>query len=105
MNKPILSLVYLYLLFPLFLQAQGTRLLRQPTISQKQIVFVYADDLWVVDRDGGDARRLTNHEGTESFPHFSFFLSASNKTIDLGPVQLQGSLAIPRADPCPQTFG
>ena len=71
MNKPILSLVYLYLLFPLFLQAQGTRLLRQPTISQKQIVFVYADDLWVVDRDGGDARRLTNHEGTESFPHFS----------------------------------
>jgi tricorn protease len=53
------------------LVAQGTRLLRQPTISSKNIVFVYADDLWLVDRDGGDAKRLTSHEGTESFPHFS----------------------------------
>ena len=51
--------------------AQGTRLLRQPTISSKSISFVYADDLWIVDRDGGDAKRLTSHEGTESFPHFS----------------------------------
>jgi tricorn protease len=53
------------------ISAQGTRLLRQPTISSKNIVFVYADDLWLVDRDGGDAKRLTSHEGTESFPHFS----------------------------------
>ena len=51
--------------------SQGTRLLRQPTISSKHIVFVYADDLWLVDREGGDAKRLTSHEGTESFPHFS----------------------------------
>ncbi len=55
----------------MLLTAQGTRLLRQPTISSKHIVFVYADDLWLVDRDGGDAKRLTSHEGTESFPHFS----------------------------------
>ncbi len=60
------------LFFPMFTaKAQGTRLLRQPTISSKHIVFVYADDLWLVDRDGGDAKRLTSHEGTESFPHFS----------------------------------
>ena len=51
--------------------SQGTRLLRQPTVSAKQIVFVYADDLWIVDREGGDAKRLTSHEGTESYPHFS----------------------------------
>lgn len=51
--------------------AQGTMLLRQPTLSGEDIVFVYADDLWVVDRTGGDARRLTSHEGTESFPHFN----------------------------------
>ncbi|MCB9080454.1 MAG: PD40 domain-containing protein [Lewinellaceae bacterium] len=51
--------------------AQGTQLLRQPTISDKFIVFVYADDLWIVDHEGGEARRLTSHEGTESFPHFS----------------------------------
>jgi tricorn protease len=51
--------------------AQGTRLLRQPTVSDRAIVFVYADDLWIVDRDGGNATRLTTHEGTESLPHFS----------------------------------
>lgn len=50
---------------------QGTRLLRQPTVSDRSVVFVYADDLWMADRDGGAARRLTTHEGTESLPHFS----------------------------------
>lgn len=52
-------------------EAQGTRLLRQPTISDTQIVFVYANDLWIVPSNGGDARRLTSSEGAESFPHFS----------------------------------
>ena len=70
MYKPLLLLCGLCLSATL-LTAQGTRLLRQPTISSKYIVFVYADDLWRVDRDGGDAERLTSHEGTESFPHFS----------------------------------
>jgi len=51
------------------LNAQSTLLLRQPTLSDDHVVFVYADDLWVADRTGGDARRLTSHEGTESYPH------------------------------------
>ncbi|NBP69601.1 MAG: protease, partial [Cytophagia bacterium] len=51
--------------------AQGTMLLRQPTISNEHIVFVYANDLWIVGKDGGDARRLTSNEGQESQPHFS----------------------------------
>ena len=50
---------------------QGTMLLRQPTISNTDIVFVYANDLWIVAKDGGDARRLTSNEGQESNPHFS----------------------------------
>ncbi len=50
---------------------QGTMLLRQPTISNTDIVFVYANDLWIVGKDGGDARRLTSNEGAESNPHFS----------------------------------
>ena len=53
LKKLILALVFI-LNSQLFF-AQGTRLLRQPTISSKSIVFVYADDLWSVDRDGGDA--------------------------------------------------
>ncbi len=51
--------------------AQGTMLLRQPTMSHTHIVFVYANDLWVVSKDGGDARRLTSNEGAENNPHFS----------------------------------
>ena len=53
------------------LHAQGTQLLRQPTISNQSIVFVYANDLWIVEKNGGDARRLTSGEGGETFPHFS----------------------------------
>lgn len=52
-------------------QSQGTQLLRQPSLSAEKIVFVYANDLWVVDRSGGDAYRLTSNEGYESNPHFS----------------------------------
>ena len=51
--------------------AQGTQLLRQPTISSTDIVFVYANDLWKVGRAGGQAIRLTSNEGYESMPHFS----------------------------------
>lgn len=53
------------------LLAQGTQLLRQPTISETSIVFVHANDLWKVDKAGGDAIRLTSNIGGESAPHFS----------------------------------
>jgi tricorn protease len=52
-------------------EAAGTRLLREPTVSKDAIVFVYADDLWTVGRDGGVARRLTTFPGAETDPHFS----------------------------------
>ena len=42
--------------------SQGTRLLRQTTLSKDQVAFVYADDLWIVQKNGGAARRLTSHE-------------------------------------------
>jgi tricorn protease len=56
---------------PILVHAQGTRLLRQPTVSSSQIAFAYAGDIWVASRDGGDAKRLTSFPGTESNPHFS----------------------------------
>jgi tricorn protease len=46
-------------------------LLRFPTISRTQIVFNYAGDLWIVGREGGEARQLTSGVGTETAPHFS----------------------------------
>jgi tricorn protease len=52
-------------------QAQGTRLLRQPTVSEHHVAFAYANDIWVADRTGGDARRLTSFPGQESGPRLS----------------------------------
>ncbi len=65
------------LLLCLFLPAlvqtapEETRLMRQPDISKDSVVFVYAEDLWIVPRAGGEARRLTSHPGDEQFPKFS----------------------------------
>ena len=52
--------------------AKGTAelLLRSPSVSQTQVVFVYAGCLWIVPRDGGGARPLTTG-GHESNPVFS----------------------------------
>ena len=46
-------------------------LLRRPTVSQTQIAFSYGGDLWTVDRNGGEARRLTSDIGIEIDPYFS----------------------------------
>src|SRR3954465_10145826 len=51
--------------------AQGTRLLRHPTVSRDNVAFAHAGDLWVVPRAGGHARRLTATPGVESEPRFS----------------------------------
>jgi len=48
-----------------------TRLLRMPTVSATQIAFAYANNLWIVDRRGGAARRLTSFQGLTTNPHFS----------------------------------
>ncbi len=57
------------------LQAQApsgqTRLLRTPTVSGDQIAFAYANNIWVVPRAGGTARRLTSFQGQTLNPHFS----------------------------------
>jgi len=51
--------------------ADQARLLRHPDVSETQIVFSYADDLWLVDRAGGQAARLTSADGVETHPKFS----------------------------------
>ena len=48
-----------------------TRMLRSPTVSADNIAFVYAQNLWIVGRSGGTARRLTSFPGLTSNPHFS----------------------------------
>ncbi|MBZ5605043.1 MAG: PDZ domain-containing protein, partial [Acidobacteriia bacterium] len=51
--------------------SDGPLLLRHPTISRTQIVFSFANDLWSVSREGGEAVRLTTGAGIETDPVFS----------------------------------
>jgi tricorn protease len=46
-------------------------ILNHPAISAKHVAFGHAGDLWVVDRAGGEARRLTTGAGLETHPIFS----------------------------------
>lgn len=48
-----------------------TSLLRHPSISENYIVFVYAGDLWRVNRDGTNPLRLTSSPAEEFNPYFS----------------------------------
>ncbi|MEM0941101.1 MAG: PDZ domain-containing protein [Bacteroidota bacterium] len=48
-----------------------TRLMRTPAISAENIAFIYAEDLWIANKDGSNTRRLTIDEGVESTPVFS----------------------------------
>jgi len=49
----------------------STLLLRQPTVADGKVAFVYAGDLWLTDLAGVQPRRLTVHEGLERDPHLS----------------------------------
>jgi len=52
-------------------------MLRFPDVSATHIAFVYADDLWLVPREGGQATPLASPPGVEVLPRFS----ADGKTI------------------------
>ncbi len=65
----LLVLTSLFLLPKSF--AQETRLLRQPSMSDNHIAFVYAGDIWITDLSGQNSKRLTSTAAVESHPHFS----------------------------------
>ena len=69
----VLVVAFLTASFPPFAAAQSNPplLLRFPSVSKTQIVFTYADDLWIVSRNGGEARQLTSAVGQEIVPFFS----------------------------------
>jgi tricorn protease len=48
-----------------------TRLLRTPSASAAHIAFAYAGNVWIVDRAGGAARRLTSTPGEATNPKLS----------------------------------
>ncbi len=53
-----------------FVSAQE-RICRYQDVSKDQIVFSFANDLWLVPKSGGQAYRLSSPEGPETYPRFS----------------------------------
>jgi tricorn protease len=70
--KNLVLLVLVGLMMSQFLYGQvDARLLRYPDVSDTQITFVYAGDIWIAPRTGGVAQRLSSPKGEEMFPRFS----------------------------------
>ncbi|MGA3160955.1 MAG: PDZ domain-containing protein [Terracidiphilus sp.] len=73
-------LLALFALLPVIAAAQAPSaaattvaplLLRYPALSQDKIAFRYADDIWTVSRNGGEAERLTSNGQVAAGPYFS----------------------------------
>jgi tricorn protease len=52
-------------------QSTNSMPLQTPALSRTHVAFVYAGDIWIVERAGGEARRLTNSPALERLPVFS----------------------------------
>ncbi len=66
------AFVFCSLVFRMAVNAQDeARLMRFPDINKNLVAFVYAGDIWSVEANGGEARRLTSHSGLELFPKIS----------------------------------
>ena len=54
-----------------FAYGQGTRLLRQPSLSSTHVAFAYGGDIWISNLSDGSSLRLTSTPAIESNPHIS----------------------------------
>ena len=70
MKKIACALISTMMTASLFAQIDAG-LFRYPDVSQSQIVFTYANDLWVMPKDGGTAVKLSSPAGVEVYPKFS----------------------------------
>lgn len=67
-----LTVSFSFCIFSVSLFAQiDAGLFRYPDVSQTQIVFSYANDLWIMPKEGGTALKLSSPPGVEAFPKFS----------------------------------
>src|SRR3954447_14105089 len=70
--KKIAALFVLCCVMSVSLFAQiDAGLFRYPDVSQTQIVFSYANDLWIIPKEGGTAIKISSPAGVESYPKFS----------------------------------
>ena len=73
-------------------------LLRNPSLSQDRIAFLYANDVWTVSRVGGEARRLTSVGNVSEGPYFSAdgtrvaYSATTHGLLDVYVVDAQGGI-------------
>lgn len=68
--KKIFVLFILVIITHLVFSSEA-KLLRFPATNGKQVAFSYGGNIFLVDIEGGEARRLTSHKDYEFFPRFS----------------------------------
>jgi tricorn protease len=79
MNIRLFSSVFVAILITALITAadaqtneqQRARLLRHPTYSNGRIAFSYLGDIWLVNEDGSNLRRLTDNIARDVYPRFS----------------------------------
>lgn len=64
-------LILFTFLFQIPLQAQETRLLRQPSVSDTHITFTYGGDVWISELSGSNVLRITSTSAVEMTPVLS----------------------------------
>jgi len=64
-------IVLLFVSFTVLAQSPGPLMFDAPTVSTTHVAFSYAGDIWLADRQGGNARRLTTNPARETYPVFS----------------------------------
>ncbi len=68
-------LLYFFLIITMFsTKSQGqfnAKMIQYPDVSRDKIVFTYGDDIWIVNKTGGVATKITSPVGREIFAKFS----------------------------------
>jgi len=58
-------------LVTVWLSADEIKVIRHPSYHAGKVAFSYAGDIWVVNEDGANPRRITDHKAREVYPRFS----------------------------------
>lgn len=71
MKKTVACLFLIFIISEKIFSQIDAGLFRYPDVSKTQIVFSYANDLWVMPKEGGTAIKLSSPPGVEVYPKFS----------------------------------
>ena len=69
--KKFIFIIYLSIVGSVTQAQVDAGLFRYPDVSKTQIAFTYANDIWIMPKEGGNAEKLSSPPGVEIFPKFS----------------------------------